>query len=250
MRGDKIPRKNEALENPKRGIHLHSSSLDLVAIVPAAGVGRRMGSPCPKQYLMMGNKTLLEHTVHRLLGHDLISYVVVVLSADDSFFVKTSLYNDPRVRVARGGEERADSVLAGLKATKAEWVMVHDAARPCICYQDIDALIDAACSHPDGAILGMPVRDTMKRSDLQGNIESTVCREQLWHALTPQMFLRDSLLNALEHALKEKHKVTDEAFAISLLGGRPKLVLGRSDNIKVTRPEDLLLAAFFLSQHP
>lgn len=222
--------------------------LDVVAIVPAAGIGKRMKSECPKQYLSIGNKTLLEHSVQALLSHPLISKVVIVISADDQYFENTSLAKDCRVVIAIGGDERADSVLAGLLATTSPWVMVHDAARPCVCHQDIDALIVAASSHADGAILATPVCDTIKRANMTGDIESTLCREALWRALTPQMFRRELLVEALQNAQQNAQTVTDEASAIELAGGFPKLVLGRADNIKVTHPEDLLLAAFFLSR--
>lgn len=221
---------------------------DVVAIVPAAGVGKRMRAAQPKQYLTIDGKTLLEHTVHCLLAHPSVSQVVIAISADDGYFASTSLGQDTRVVVTIGGKERADSVLAGLNATHAEWVMVHDAARPCVRHEDIDALIAAAVTHPHGAILATPVRDTMKRGNSDGNIETTVCREQLWHALTPQMFRREQLLGALETALHQDLNVTDEASAIELAGGEPKLVAGHADNIKVTQPEDLALATFFLAQ--
>ncbi|PKF51677.1 2-C-methyl-D-erythritol 4-phosphate cytidylyltransferase [Enterovibrio nigricans] len=221
---------------------------DVVAIVPAAGVGKRMQAECPKQYLTIGTKTILEHTVHYLLAHGKISKVVIVIGADDVYFKTTSLASDNRVIVAMGGAERADSVLAGLHATDAEWVMVHDAARPCVRHDDIDALIETATSHVHGAILAAPVRDTMKRASPDDNIDHTVCREALWHALTPQMFKREQLLDSLTAALEKSLAVTDEASAIELAGGSPALVVGHADNIKVTQPEDLALATFFLSQ--
>ncbi|WP_407331305.1 2-C-methyl-D-erythritol 4-phosphate cytidylyltransferase [Enterovibrio sp. 27052020O] len=221
---------------------------DVVAIVPAAGVGKRMGAACPKQYLTIDDKTLLEHTVHYLLAHPKVSKVVIAIGAEDEYFQTTSLVSDSRVVVTTGGAERADSVLAGLNATDATWVMVHDAARPCVRHQDIDALIDAAASHDDGALLASPVRDTMKRAGTDSRVDHTVCREQLWHALTPQMFRREQLLAALQRALEQSLAVTDEASAIELAGGSPKLVVGHADNIKVTQPEDLALAAFFLTQ--
>ncbi|MDD1782948.1 2-C-methyl-D-erythritol 4-phosphate cytidylyltransferase [Enterovibrio sp. ZSDZ35] len=221
---------------------------DVVAIVPAAGVGKRMQAECPKQYLTIGTKTILEHTVHYLLAHSRISKVVIAIGAEDAYFQTTSLACDNRVIVTTGGAERADSVLAGLHATNAEWVMVHDAARPCVRHGDIDLLIEAATTHSHGAILASPVRDTMKRASVDGSIDHTVCREELWHALTPQMFKREQLLSSLTTALEKSWPVTDEASAIELGGGSPVLVAGYADNIKVTQPEDLALAAFFLSQ--
>ncbi|WP_097355904.1 2-C-methyl-D-erythritol 4-phosphate cytidylyltransferase [Candidatus Enterovibrio escicola] len=221
---------------------------DVVAIVPAAGIGKRMCATWPKQYMIIDHKTLLEHTVHCLLAHPAISQVVIAIGAEDEYFYNTSLASNLRIVVTTGGEERIDSVLAGLKATDAEWIMVHDAVRPCVSHNDIDTLIAAAILHPDGALLASPVRDTMKRANNDGVVEITVCRKQLWHALTPQMFKRKQLCGALQHALNNSLTVTDEASAIELVGGAPKLVTGRADNIKVTQPEDLELVAFFLAQ--
>ncbi|WP_325891740.1 2-C-methyl-D-erythritol 4-phosphate cytidylyltransferase [Grimontia sp. NTOU-MAR1] len=236
------PASEETLSSPQ------SVAPEVVAIVPAAGVGKRMRADLPKQYLTIEDKTLLEHTVHYLLEHPSINKVVIAIGEEDGYFHSTSLGSDKRVVVTTGGKERADSVLAGLRVTNAEWVMVHDAARPCVRHQDIDALIAEAISHTHGAILACPVRDTMKRGTGDNKIETTVCREQLWHALTPQMFKREQLLNALETALDKSLAVTDEASAIEVAGGAPKLVSGHADNIKVTQPEDLALAAFFLAQ--
>lgn len=227
---------------------LQSTTLNLVAIVPAAGAGKRMHAACPKQYLAINNKTLLEHTVHYLLDHSAVSKVVIAISAEDEYFQDTSLASDTRVAVTYGGAKRADSVFAGLNATDSEWVIIHDASRPCVRHGDIDALIKVATTHHDGAILASPVRDTMKRSDVLGYVDHTVCREHLWHALTPQMFHRKQLLNALQHALEQSFAITDEASAIELVGGAPKLVVGHTDNIKVTQPEDLALVASFLMQ--
>ncbi|RXJ72322.1 2-C-methyl-D-erythritol 4-phosphate cytidylyltransferase [Veronia nyctiphanis] len=221
---------------------------DIIAVVPAAGVGKRMKSSIPKQYLKIGDKTILEHTVLRLLDHPSISHVVIAISDGDEYFSQTCLKHHDRVRIVSGGKERADSVLSGLKSLQnTDWVMVHDAARPCVALDDIDALIAEATTHADGAILACPVRDTMKRGSATGEINETVCREQLWHALTPQMFNCGQLLKALEDALNKGLPVTDEASAIELSGSSPKLVTGSASNIKVTQPEDLALATFYLS---
>ena len=216
-------------------------------VVPAAGVGSRMGASCPKQYLPLAGKFLIEHTLERLLGHPKVEQVIVALSASDTFFSTLAVASHPRVIITQGGAERADSVLNGLTLVTSEWVMVHDAARPCITHQDLDLLIREAVT-PDGALLGSRVRDTMKRTDQYGLIQKTVDREQLWHALTPQFFptalLRSALVTGREHGAI----ITDEASAMELAGFRPKMVEGRADNIKVTRPEDLALAALYLQQ--
>lgn len=215
----------------------------LYAVVPAAGVGKRMGANIPKQYLPLHGKAVLSHTLSALLAHPRISRVVVALGAEDGYFDELAEARDPRVIRVEGGAERADSVLAALNAIDDAdaWALVHDAARPCLTQADIDALL----AHPgeQGAILAMPVRDTMKRADGQGRIDHTVERARLWHALTPQLFpvgaLRDALANGLERGLA----ITDEASAMEAIGWRPALVAGRPDNIKITHPEDLDLAA-------
>jgi 2-C-methyl-D-erythritol 4-phosphate cytidylyltransferase len=224
----------------------------IIAVVPAAGVGRRMGADKPKQYLSMHGKTVLEHTINKLLSHPQINQVVVAISVGDPYFDRLALACDPRVIRVDGGEERADSVLSALNYIKfhqlASWVLVHDAARPCVTLRDIDKLIVEVAEHPVGGILASAVRDTMKRADAMQNIVHTVDRECLWHALTPQMFRTTALLSALESALNQGAQVTDEASAMELAGFSPKLVAGRADNLKITQPEDLILAEFYLSQ--
>ena len=216
-------------------------------VVPAAGVGSRMGASCPKQYLPLAGKFLIEHTLERLLGHPKVEQVIVAISASDTFFSTLAVASHPRVITTLGGAERADSVLNGLALVTSEWVMVHDAARPCITHQDLDLLIREAVT-PDGALLGSRVRDTMKRTDQHGLIQKTVDREQLWHALTPQFFPTSLLRSALVKGKEHGAVITDEASAMELAGFRPKTVEGRADNIKVTRPEDLALAALYLQQ--
>ncbi len=216
-------------------------------VVPAAGVGSRMGASCPKQYLPLAGKFLIEHTLERLLGHPKVEQVIVAISATDTFFSTLAVASHPRVITTLGGAERADSVLNGLALVTSEWVMVHDAARPCITHQDLDLLIREAVT-PDGALLGSRVRDTMKRTDQHGLIQKTVDREQLWHALTPQFFPTSLLRSALVKGKEHGAVITDEASAMELAGFRPKMVEGRADNIKVTRPEDLALAALYLQQ--
>ena len=221
--------------------------LTFTVVVPAAGIGSRMGASCPKQYLPLAGKFLIEHTLERLLAHPRIERLVVALAADDDFFQTLPVASHPRLMTTTGGCERADSVLNGLSLVESEWVLVHDAARPCITHQDIDRLIHAGLAG-DGAILGSRVRDTMKRSDAAGYIQKTVDRDQLWHALTPQFFRTTLLRDAIQQGQSQGLPITDEASAMELAGWRPLMVEGRADNIKVTRPEDLALAALFLSQ--
>ncbi|PMJ91292.1 2-C-methyl-D-erythritol 4-phosphate cytidylyltransferase [Vibrio sp. 10N.261.55.A7] len=229
------------------------SQQEIIAIVPAAGVGSRMKADRPKQYLSINDKTILEHTVALLLSHPKIDQVVIAVSEGDPYFPTLSIAKQANVIRVSGGKERADSVLSALQYveenTLSSWALVHDAARPCVQLSDIDKLIDTALVQDVGAILACPVRDTMKRSDEQQNISVTVDRTALWHALTPQMFPTQSLNHALNQALEENAVITDEASAMERLGLSPALVNGRSDNIKITQPEDLALAEFYLNRN-
>ncbi|ASA55268.1 2-C-methyl-D-erythritol 4-phosphate cytidylyltransferase [Vibrio gazogenes] len=221
-------------------------------VIPAAGVGRRMLTDKPKQYLMIHGKTILEHTVEKLRAHPQVGKVVIAVGEDDPYFSQLSLASDPEIIRVAGGQERSDSVFAALdyvvKHIPTTWVMVHDAARPCIRLSDIDRLIEVVISHDVGGILATPVRDTMKRADHSQDIIGTVERENLWHALTPQMFRTDELHRALSRVIDQHIAVTDEASVMEWHGDKPRIVLGRADNIKVTQPEDLALAEFYLSR--
>ncbi|MDP2491403.1 2-C-methyl-D-erythritol 4-phosphate cytidylyltransferase [Vibrio splendidus] len=224
----------------------------VIAVVPAAGVGSRMKADRPKQYLQIHGKTILEHTVEKLLSHPQVSKIVIAVSDDDPYYPELPLNLNPLVIRVSGGTERADSVLSALdyiaQQQLSDWVMVHDAARPCIQLSDIDKLISGAMTHDVGAILAAPVRDTMKRG-AQGQIEHTVDRVDLWHALTPQMFRSKPLRKVLSEALQQGVSITDEASAFEWKGLSPALIAGRSDNFKITQPEDLALAEFYLSQN-
>ncbi|EGU32128.1 2-C-methyl-D-erythritol 4-phosphate cytidylyltransferase [Vibrio scophthalmi] len=231
----------------------HSTLLrSIVAIVPAAGVGSRMKAGKPKQYLTIGQQTVLEHTVEKLLAHPAVGIVVVAITDGDPYFPELSIATHPRVMRVSGGKERADSVLSALQYVQAhqlgEWAMVHDAARPCVRVEDLNTLISVSQSHNVGAILASPVRDTMKRSNQNGAIDHTVDREALWHALTPQMFKTEPLTRILSDALAAGAMITDEASAFEWAGLQPALVQGYADNIKITQPEDLALAEFYLER--
>ncbi|AYM93578.1 2-C-methyl-D-erythritol 4-phosphate cytidylyltransferase [Serratia fonticola] len=226
------------------------SSPQVIAVLPAAGIGSRMQADCPKQYLTIGHQTILEHAIHALLRHPRITQVIVAISPEDQQFKTLPIASDPRVLVTEGGQQRADSVLAGLQlAGNAHWVLVHDAARPCLHPDDLERLLAITAHSKVGGILAAPVRDTMKRAQVgQSVISHTVERQDLWHALTPQLFPLELLKLCLQRALDEGATVTDEASALEHCGYHPLLVAGRADNIKVTRPEDLALAAFYLTQ--
>ena len=215
-------------------------------VVPAAGVGKRMGSTTPKQYLPLKGRTVLEHTLSRLLAEPRIQAIAVAVSDRDDRWSQLSIAEDPRITRAQGGRERGHSVLNGLKALSRaddnDWVLVHDAVRPCLRAEDLSHMIAALRNDSVGGILAHPARDTMKRADAQGRVVQTENRQGLWHALTPQMFRLGRLRHALEQALKDGFSITDEAGAMERAGFQPKLVQGHADNIKITCPEDLVVA--------
>lgn len=224
-----------------------------VAIVPAAGVGKRMQASCPKQYLEINHQSILAHTVNRLLSHPKIAKVIVVLSDEDEYFADTELANNSDIIRVSGGQERVDSVLNGLCAVDVNihpWVLVHDAARPCVTHDDLDNIIEQCTSNDCGGLLAVPVVDTMKQNSQKqlNTVANTVERSNLWHAFTPQMYKTTELKQAIEQALLQGKEITDESSAIELAGLPSLLVAGRRDNIKITRPEDLTLATFYLNQ--
>lgn len=233
---------------------LLAKNQNFTVIVPAAGVGKRMLSSCPKQYLTINNQSILSHTISRLLSHRNIAKVVVAISDDDGYFEQTELINNPKIQKASGGTERVDSVLSGLQVIDNEkWVLVHDAARPCVTHDDIDKLIEQCLLEDQGGILSAPVVDTMKcaKENTCNNkveVKSTIDRSNLWHAFTPQMFKTKELKQAIEKAQINSLTITDEASAIESVGLPCQLISGRRDNIKITRPEDLVLADFYLNQ--
>jgi len=222
------------------------------AVVPAAGRGTRFGGPTPKQYLPLAGKPVIAHALEAVLAHPRVAGAVVALAADDELWPGwRELAGKPVLR-CEGGSERADSVLAALRAVPGAGdetlVLVHDAARPNLAAADLARLLEAAEAHPHGAILAAPVRDTLKRAGTDATIDATEPRERLWRALTPQAFRHGPLLRALERAKDMGVQVTDEAMAMELGGARPRLVEGREDNLKVTTPADLALAEFLVSR--
>lgn len=220
-------------------------------IVPAAGVGSRMGADKPKQYLTLNGKTILEHTLERLLQLPKLNGIVVVVHPLDSYWSTLPVFNHEKIRVIEGGKERCDSVLNGLDTLDEymqplDWVMVHDAARPCVDLRDIEELVEKLEEHLVGGILGVPVSDTVKRLNDNYGIEETVDRRVLWQAQTPQMFRYGILARSLRSALQQGITITDEASAVESAGYVPLMVEGRRDNIKVTRPEDIPIAELIL----
>jgi 2-C-methyl-D-erythritol 4-phosphate cytidylyltransferase len=220
------------------------------ALVPAAGSGSRMSDALPKQYLSLAGRPLIFHSLSVLCSHPGVEAVFVVLAVEDRHWKRHDWRSlGPKLQpLFCGGHTRADSVLNGLKAIAGrvgpeEWILVHDAARPCLAPHHLDALLRQVAEDEVGGILAVPVADTLKRADRGPRIAATVSREGLWQAQTPQMFRYRLLRKALER-LRE---VTDEAGAVEALGLAPKLVAADATNLKVTYPLDLQLAGWILA---
>ena len=227
-------------------------TVKLWAVVPAAGSSRRMaGAALPKQYLQLAGRSVIEWALAPFLDHSDCERVVVVLAEHDRHWPELSVARNPHILTATGGAERADSVLAGLRAlasqaSERDWVLVHDAARPCLRAPDLNRLIAELGDDSVGGLLAAPVVDTLKRGDAGGRVQETVSRASLWRALTPQMFRYGVLDRALRAANDARSTPTDEAQAVEALGLHPRLVPGDPDNIKITLPEDVERAARLL----
>ena len=222
------------------------------ALVPAAGSGARMGAALPKQYLALAGRPLLYHTLKQLCACAEIERVFVVLAAGDRFFAQQDWqpFADRIEPLYCGGAARAVSVFNGLLAVRDllaadDWMLVHDAVRPCLPADALQRLIDTLRNDAVGGLLALPVVDTLKRADAAGLVMQTEPRESLWQAQTPQMFRYRALLEALRAF--DPALATDEASAIEHLGQRPRLVNGDTRNLKVTYPHDLELAALILN---
>lgn len=235
------------------------TSRRIFAVLPAAGIGSRMQAACPKQYLPLAGRPLAEHTLERLLAIESVSLIQVALHADDDHWPTLALSNHARIQACEGGADRAASVLKALAAIRDrvsiganDWVLVHDMARPCVRREDVEKLL--AIESPDGGLLAQPVVDTIKQAAaVSGDatvvrVAKSLDRAVIWRALTPQFFPFEALETALKQAQSRGHIITDEASAMELAGFYPRLVAAHADNIKVTRPQDLALAAFYLQQ--
>ena len=225
------------------------------AVVPAAGRGSRFGGQVPKQYCSLNGRSVLEHTLSRLAANKKIEQVVVAIAEDDTRFALVSTHLSTKILPVSGGPERCHSVLAGLVwlcdnvpgvVGESSWVMVHDAARPCLRDSDINRMLETISESEVGAVLGVPVGDTLKIVDSKSQISRTVDRTAMWRALTPQMFRLYQLREAIESALDAGVIVTDEGQAMERMGLRPKLVKGHGDDIKITNAEDLALAELIM----
>lgn len=227
---------------------------DYWAVVPAGGLGRRLGGDKPKQYLELLDRTVIEHSLLPFCEHPLIKGIAVVVADDDERWPALPLSGHARIVRASAGRERCHSVLNGLRrigdfAGDGDWVLVHDAARPCVTAGDIDRLISGLGDHPTGGILALPVNDTVKQAGQDHEIRATLDRERLWRALTPQMFRLGLLRDSIAAATGDNLLVTDEAQALERRGYRPGIVQGGAHNIKVSVPEDLALAEFYLKRY-
>lgn len=228
-------------------------------LVPAAGSGARLNSQLPKQYLSLGKQSMLEISICSLLACDIMDNVIVVLAAGDDHFQTLGLSDHPKINTCIGSDERFKSVYCGMQklaelgAKPDDWVLVHDAARPCLTQDDLQTLIVALREDKVGGLLAVPLQDTVKRVS-EGKVIETISREQLWRAQTPQMFrfgvLKKALENAIRNSSEKKISVTDEAMAIELLGLQPKIILGSQNNIKVTYAEDIAMAKSILAKKP
>jgi len=224
---------------------------DLRVVIPAAGVGRRLGGDKPKQYLKVLDKTVLEHSLTPFCRHPRIKGITVAVAQGDQHWRALAISNHHKITTVPGGKERCVSVLNALEcmhefAHEDDWVLVHDAARPCVTGADIDLLISSIKDHTVGGILAMPVDDTIKKTGLNNEISRTIDRAGLWHALTPQMFRFGLLRESMKDALTNNIIVTDEAQAVEKKGYKAEVVQAASHNIKITHSEDLALAECYL----
>ena len=223
------------------------------ALIPAAGQSVRFGGTTLKQYAHLLGRPVIAHSMEALLGHPAVSALTVALAPDDGIYDELLRAQYPDVNTVMGGDQRAQTVLNGLRYIRdndpeCEWVLVHDAARPCLARSDLDRLLQEGLASDSGAILAVPVSDTLKRSTANGLSAGTVDRTALWAAQTPQLFRLDALLQNLQSAFTFGHPPTDEAEAMERAGIHPRLVKGSSSNIKITGPEDLALAESILQR--
>lgn len=225
------------------------------ALIPAAGSGSRMGNELPKQYLSLNNRPMIYHAISTLCQNQYITRVFVILAPNDNEWFKHDWleFSEKLVVFSCGGLTRAGSVLNGLTTAKQkdlvdtnDWILVHDAARPCLTSTQLDKLISELAIDNVGGLLAIPVADTLKRSNTENRVSHTESRENLWQAQTPQMFRYDLLTKALRSATSIN--VTDDASAVEALGFHPKLVPGDAYNFKVTYPQDLALAELIIQK--
>ncbi|MBT3206334.1 MAG: 2-C-methyl-D-erythritol 4-phosphate cytidylyltransferase [Gammaproteobacteria bacterium] len=216
-------------------------------VIPATGIGQRMKTACPKQYIQLSDKSILEHTLDNLLSHPRVTGAVVIINKNDEYWEKLNYEHDKPVLLCIGGEQRHHSVYNGLFRLKQHtednpYVLIHDAVRPFVSHDDLNLLLDALDESDDGALLAVPVADTLKFANDNQVVKTTHSRDNLWRAFTPQAFKLDKISSALENVINNNLEITDDSSAMELMGARPKLVPGDVQNIKITTPQDLILA--------
>ena len=216
------------------------------AVIPAAGVGKRYSSDIPKQYLSLNGMPVLLHSINKFVKLDEIHEILVALNPDDEFWQKLN-FSHPKVKTINGGPERCNSVNSALeelsgRAENGDWILVHDAVRPCISDFDLNRIIEIAHDEDVGGLLACPILDTIKKVGDNLDVLKTIPREGLWSAMTPQIFRYELLKKALNAVLNSAQSVTDEAKAIELIGLTPKIIEGDKTNIKITHPSDMVLA--------
>jgi len=219
-------------------------------VIPAAGSGRRFSSSVPKQYAPLRAATVIEHALAPFEADADCAGIVIAITADDTWWPSIAARRPKPVRTVPGGAERAHSVLSALRALNAadgDWIMVHDAARPCFTPGDLALLKQQLAAHEVGGLLAVPLADTLKRAGNEAEVADTIDRAGLWRAATPQVFRFGILTRALGAAIASNRIPTDEAQAVEWAGYKPRLVAGRPDNIKVTTADDLALAAAILA---
>ncbi|MCJ8315140.1 MAG: 2-C-methyl-D-erythritol 4-phosphate cytidylyltransferase [Saccharospirillaceae bacterium] len=230
----------------------NSSNNPFWVVIPASGIGARMQASLPKQYLKINDQAILQITINQMaklndLGINSIKGIVVAIAPHDNYF--NSLNIDDHIQSCLGGDERVHSVLNALLHIQQQdntnpWILVHDAARPCVDLNDIQKLMEHCTKTQQGGILANKVVDTLKLK--QNNKVSTIDRSNIWQAQTPQCFRLNDLINAIQTGLRNNTLITDEASAMEAMGFEVALIEAKRSNIKITQPEDLALAQFFL----
>ena len=229
------------------------STAQVHALIPAAGRGTRYGGAVLKQYLPVCGKAVLAHAIRAFQFHPLITGITVILAEDDQWFATEVGQLATAVETVSGGETRAQSVRNGLQSVvdkhpETDWVLVHDAARPCLPPESLDRLLEQGLQCAEGAIRAMPIGETLKRAGEAQEIVATIDRHGLWAAQTPQLFPLAALSAAIDAAQQRGLELTDEASAMEFAGARPKLVMGSAANIKITHPSDLVIAEAWLKR--
>ncbi|MDN7123597.1 2-C-methyl-D-erythritol 4-phosphate cytidylyltransferase [Pseudidiomarina terrestris] len=226
-----------------------TKSEQVAAVIPAAGIGQRMQSELPKQYLKLGGRSVLEWTVRAISQDPRIRAIYIAISPDDPYFQQQHFASACPIVAVEGGATRAASVAAGVERAVADgftWVAVHDAARPCLTAAELEQVVTTALADEVGALLALPVADTLKRSSKTRRSEGSVAREHLWQAQTPQVFRAADLQRGWQQLGTDHPQLTDEASVLEALGLQPQLVPGRRSNIKITQPGDDAIARLLL----